>query len=377
MRASERGLTLIELIVTIAVASVVILAATQAVMVVTQAKRTNERRLEVFEASGTALSLIQFDAQNAGFRFASPVFSVRVINDVQGNEPELAPVTSTANCGGAGWGIAKHSDTIEFRYGLDDLVPGVDSPMTCAGGNCTVTLGGGGARNPFHDPGPDGAGSIVLLANPNASCLGRVTSNVTSSTMTMQLLGLDLSPATEASFPGCANGSFTVMRAARRVRYMICEPPAALTTERPGLYRQEAIDPGGFGTPVLVQEGIEDLQLALRYENHDALLTGTGCVNTVCTCNRAAGDCVGLDLNLPIVDSAMAAPPDQKVPFRLRGIDVGVTALSTRNQGRSGALEQFVRPALFDRAVGTTRTADLRHTRQTTLSLVNLVMVNP
>jgi prepilin-type N-terminal cleavage/methylation domain-containing protein len=381
MRASERGLTLIELLVTIAVASVVILAATQVVMVVTQAKRTNERRLEVFEAAGTALSLIEFDAQNAGYRFASPVFSVRVINDVQGNEPELAPVTGVSGCGNTGWGIARGSDTIEFRYGVEDLVPGADSPMTCSGGTCTVTLGGGGARNPFHEPGPDGANALVLLVNGNASCLGRVgPAGVNSSTMTMQLLGLDLTNVTDvaSSFPGCETGDFTVMRAARRVRYMVCQPPAGSTTERPGLYRQVAIEPGGFGVPEVVQEGIEDLQIALRFDNQDGALSALlGCTNRMCTCNRSAGDCGALNLNPAKVDNSTGAQPEEKLLFRLRGIDVAVTAVSTRNLGQNVAFEQFVRPALFDRPAGTTKTADLRRTRETSVSLVNLVMVNP
>lgn len=382
MTSSERGVTLIELMVSIAVASVVILAAAQAVIVVTQAKRTNQRRLEVAEQANTALALIGFDAQNAGFRFASPVFSVRVLNDVQGNEAEFAPVTATANCGEPGWGLSKGTDTVEFRYGLEDLVPSAGSPTTCVGGVCDVVLGGGsGVLNPFRFVSPaEGANALVLLAGTDAACLGRVSSAVSSPGIEVHMVGLDLTATDETHYPGCADGTFTVMRAARRVRYMICEPPTGALQERPGLFRQEAIDDGDFGTPELVQEGVEDLQIALHYDNADGALAGPGCVGTSCICNRLANDCPDLDLDTDTVDASTGATAQQRMPFRLRGLDVGVTAVSMRTQAPgvdTGALGGFTRPALFDHPAGTAESGNLRHSRESTASLINLVMVVP
>jgi prepilin-type N-terminal cleavage/methylation domain-containing protein len=385
MRA-ERGVTLIELMVSVAVASVVILAATQAVMVVTQAKRTNQRRLEVNEQASGALSLIGFDAQNAGYRFASPAFSVRVLDNVVAGGDELGTITATGGCGGTDWGIAPGSDTVEFRYGFEQLVPGNNSPVTCTGGTCDVVLGGGAASNPFSAMTPSGAGDLVLLSNATAACLGRVTANVTGTAMQMQLLNLDLSNATVGAFPGCAAGTFSVMRLGRRVRYLVCQPPASQPLERPGLYRQEVDGSGDFGAPQLVQEGIEDLQVALRYDGTGAtpiLTDATKCDGVTCVCNHlldTAGQCAWVVPSLAALDSSAAAPLAQRAPFLLRGLEVGVTAISTRGQvarGTNAALEQFVRPALLNHAAGTALSGDLRSIRRATLSLPNISVVTP
>jgi prepilin-type N-terminal cleavage/methylation domain-containing protein len=384
---SRRGLTLIELMITVAISSVVMLAAVQVVMMVSQSRRENERRLEVKSNAMSALALIDFEARSAGYRFSSPVFATRWLNNVDGTEPELTAagnqISTTANCGLADWGIAPGSDTIEFRLGSELVVPGSASPSPVAPSTPTALLIAA-TLNPFDGAG-QGAGELLLWTTGTASCLGRGgTGGVVGSSIPVQLVNQALTAATLSAFPGCAapSTSYNLMRATRRVRFLICQPPASQPDARPGLFQQVALGGAAFGVPQLVQEGVEDLQLAPVLDNAGPNpVTGTGCTAGRCVCNNSPGTtsaCAEYDVNASIVDGS-AANASRVAPFRLRAYDVAVTGISMRSRvgrGSNAVLERFVRPALFDHAAGTALSGDLRTVERRVMALINLGVMN-
>jgi len=384
---SRRGLTLIELMITVAISSVVMLAAVQVVMMVSQSRRENERRLEVKSNAMSALALIDFEARSAGYRFSSPVFATRWLNNVAGTEPELTAagnqISTTANCGSADWGIAPGSDTIEFRLGSELVVPGSASPSPVAPSTPTALLIAA-TLNPFDAAG-QGAGELLLWTTGTASCLGRGgTGGVVGSSIPVQLVNQALTATTLSAFPGCAapSTSYSLMRATRRVRFLICQPPASQPDARPGLFQQVAVGSAAFGVPQLVQEGVEDLQLAPVLDNAGPNpVTGTGCTAGRCVCNNSPGTtstCAEYNVNASIVDGS-AANASRVAPFRLRAYDVAVTGISMRSRvgrGSNAVLERFVRPALFDHAAGTALSGDLRTVERRVMALINLGVMN-
>ena len=99
MRTSDarRGVTLIELMVSVAIISVILTAVTSVVVSISRQRRDTSSMVDVRTNGRLALSMMQFDAANAGFRFGAPPFAVRVLQNITGAEPELV---SANNCGG-------------------------------------------------------------------------------------------------------------------------------------------------------------------------------------------------------------------------------------------------------------------------------------
>lgn len=384
---------MIELLVAIALASIIFSAATVVVVGVLQSRRLNVSRLEVKTSSAIAASLLEFDGANAGYRFASPAFSVRVLQNVVGTEAELAPATATANCGGqTNWGIMAGTDVVEFRSspgtldgGAVPFVPGIATSVMCTGaGLCDVTLGNGAFSNPFSSStSGDGANEVILFADESNACAAIVGSGgVSRAQMQAQLVKQDLQTnAGRTVYPNCPTTGMTVMRLGSRRRYMVCVPPSSEPTERPALYRQ-TIDARNNSVFERVQDGIEDLQVAVRVDNRDGLVSGRGCVGSgpgaYCWCDDSPSPCSGYtsDATASGALDSRSASPAQKTAYLLRGVKIGVTGVSFRAAyDRSNATQ--VRPALYDHPVGTAQSANLRSGTQVTVSLQNLVMVTP
>ncbi len=402
MRADSRGMTLIEMMVSVAIVSVLLTTATALVTTLSQVKRDGERVVEVRGNAATAMNLIQFDALNAGFRFASPAHSVRVIPNVSGSEAELSPVTATANCGQANWGVAPGTDVIEFRAGLSNAEPGSIVSGSCTGATCTIGIA---QSRPGTDP---SANDVVLMsdASTNNVCMGQVTS-VAGTTFTIQLLAQDFSNATATSYVGCLGtvnpgNQGVLMKLERRVRYMICTPPATQPDQRPGLYVQVAqTSTGSMTTPpapvTLVQEGVEDLQAAWFVSDPaNEITAGGACVGIgggrVCQCDSVAGapcqTALGNFIPAPSITGSLDASPTANInargAYQIRGLVIGLTSISMRARTphnvqalAEGSLEQFVRPALFDHAVGTAKSGDFRTTLWSSVVMQNIVMVKP
>jgi Tfp pilus assembly protein PilW len=393
-------MTLIELMVSLAIVSVLITTATALVTTLSQLKRDGERVVEVRGNSSTAMSLIQFDALNAGYRFASPPFVTRIIPNVSGSEAELSAfstaISATAGCGPGG--VAAGTDVIEFREGIASGEPAPISSGSCTGATCTATISG--VTRPGIDPATN---DIVLMSDGQTAnvCMGKVTL-VAGPTYTVQLLAQDFSNASATTYVGCmatVNGGATgrLMRLGRRVRYMICAPPSTQPDLRPGLYQQVSVNNGVLSAPALVQEGVEDLQASWFVGDPLGEITAGGvCAGSgagrVCQCDSIAGSPCSPFVSAPTatgtLDSAAAAAFTSRGAYQIRGIGIGLTSISTRSRSPRSwaagttntnrtALDQFVRPALFDHAVGTTMSGDFRSTVSTSVVLQNAVMVKP
>jgi Tfp pilus assembly protein PilW len=385
-------MSLIELMMTLAIASVLVTTATALVTTLSQVKRDSEHVLEVRGNAGSALNLIQFDALNAGYRFASAPFAVRVIPSVSGAEAELAPITAVANCGtDVSWGIMPGSDVLDINQGFDAAEPADILAGTCGGGTCSnVQLS---VTRPLGvDP---VAGEVVLMSNGVAACMGRVTVS-SPPTYSLQLLTQSFTDANGATYPDClstlaSTDRWKFMKLGRRVRYYVCAPPAAQPNARPALYRRVSNSSGVWSaTQEIVQEGVEDLQVAWQVADPTTALGGGTCsgggVSRICECNGFGGAC-GAFVPAPTIGGTLTSNPlgpvSDRMAYSIRGLSLGITAINTRIrvQRGSGALETFTRPPLFDHpcdpACVAARSGDIRSTQVVSLVLQNVVMVKP
>lgn len=387
MRRSERGMTLIELMVVVAITAVLLTTATALIATMAQVRRDGERTVEVVGNANVSLSLIQFDAVRAGYRFAAPPLSTHILNNVDGTETMLAPITATTDCSAPTWGVAAGTDVLELREGFDGLVPGTVTSV--AGGPVwTVGINNGGTANPWTAAG-DGVGDIVLFSDGNMGCLGVVTGWSLSSP-TVQILTQELVNGTGAEYVNCPAVNMSVMRLTQRVRYLICQPPSTEPDSRPGLYRQVSDSTGAWIGMQLVQEGIEDLQVSPLISNPAGEITGAGCEAVAgaqfCYCDDT-DTCTDYNPIPTLAGGPLdATPPPAVIPIGqrsamlLRGLRIGVTAISTRSRaprGSTPSLDTMVRPALFDHPVGATPDGNFRATSQIDVILQNITMVTP
>lgn len=392
-RRSPRGLTLIELMLAMAMTTILLAAASALVLSIMQGRKLNTARLEVKTTSTVAAGQIQYDAANAGFRFASPAFAVRVLQNIAGTEAEIGSLAT--NCGGmTGWTLQPGTDVLELRRGLDVLpdggvavVPGVLTGVSCtSAGVCDLTVGNGAFPNPFvTTAGPDGASNIILFVNSMDSCAAVVSgAGVSSPQFQVQLVKQDLvTNAGNTEYPHCPIAGMSVMRLGLRQRYLVCAPPVGDATERPRLYRQTLNGANAAVSMDRVQDGVEDLQVSVRLDNTDGVVSGTGCVGAgpgaFCWCNTGSGTCTGYEPD-PTASGTLdwaTGSAATKSAYLLRGLRVAITGISTRAAVDSPAFADLTAPTLYDHDAGTTQSANLRNSTQVAMALQNLVMVSP
>lgn len=388
------GLTLIELMVTIAISSVVMSAAVTLFVSMSQVKREGERLLEVNTAGSIALAQVEFDLASAGYRWPSGTFGIRIWNDVDA-ATNIDGITTAANCGAPGFGLVPGSDVLEVASGYQ-----VEPPGTILGVNYgpevgPPAVGANQVRFSLLTPGypfngtEDGIDSVLMASDPAGNaCLLRVNSAINYSGPSVVADYLDRDYAVEAAPAAkylsptaarCPRNNDRVYRLERRTRYFLCRDPGN-PQQRPALYRQTTLanppgNPVPLGAPQLMQEGLEDLQFAGRYQELVAAGLGAPAANcvttgaTYCTCNNANGGCTNL-LPLPPVLNANS-------PLNwIRSVTVGLVSISTR-LARDGQTANFIRPALLDHPVGTVQDGNKRIVRQRTIALQNLGMVTP
>ncbi len=390
--------------VSVAIISVILTAVTSVVVSVSRQRRDTSNQVDVRTNGRLALSMMQFDAANAGFRFGAPPFAVRVLQNVTGSEAELInpplPSASAVPCGGLpGWTVMPGTDVIEFREGLGGTLSPGKAPTGlagCATGLCAnVSVNFGSAPNPFPDLN-DGQNNIVFFSNATASCAGRLQERIGfPGGPPVQLLKQDLrNPATNTTYvttgPGaCPVADMSVTALARATRYLVCTPPANSPLLRPGLFRQTFNGTMAQTEYVQVQQAVEDLQVVTILNNRGGVVTGTGCTGAgqTCACNLTASNCGGFDPD-PTASGTLnnndIAPVAQRSAFLQRAYRVAVTTISPRARGFSDQMT-FVRPALFDHAVGTidlsptssTSSANQRYTVESMIIPQNIVMVTP
>lgn len=377
--SSERGMSLIELMMAVAMASLLLTTATLVVTTMSKSKRDGEKVLDIQGGAVSAMNIVQFDGTNAGYRFAAAPFAAWVLPNVTGTEGTvLEGVTGTTGCGPAG--VQPGTDIVEFREGIPDGEPVELLAGSCAGNTCTsVQIA---VQRPTLDP---VLGDIVLITDGIAACLGKVTA-ATAPSYDLRLVDQSLEDATTTAYRGCETLGYgwKLMKLYRRVRYLVCGPAAGDSTSRPALYKQvndptSSVDHIGLGAPALVQDGVEDLQAAWQVADPAGELTGGTCTGAgaarVCECSRTS-DCGGFDSLATVngtLDPAPTALIDNRSGYLIRGLSIGITAITA--QGRNDGTQPFLRPALFDHAVGTVHSSDMRSTLSSTLVFQNVAMM--
>ncbi len=379
-------MTLIELMISMAILSIIMTAVVSVVAAVLRQRRSSGTRVDSMTNARVALSLMQFDAVNAGFRFGSPPLAVRVLQNVTGSESEL---TDTANCGGSlgtGWAVLPGTDVIEFREGADGLTPGqVPGGVTGCAGTCTIAFNGGAYANPFSSP-TLGTGTIVMFSNATTGCAAKLTSNVQTGNLQMLRLSLRANAASanyaQTGAGACPAGGMSVTALGRVTRYMVCGPPTTLVGARPGLFRQTYDGTMTQTSFVRVQEDVEDLQVSTMLFNNPALVTGSSCIGSgltaFCWCDQTASDCPEYVRDPALLDGSSGTAAERTAMFA-RAFRVAVTAISSKGKGFNEQ-QTFFRPALFNRAAGSVvaQTASLeRFVLEATFIPQNIVMVAP
>lgn len=396
MRAPRRrGFTLLELMITVAITSIVIAAAVSVFVTLATQQRAAERLVEAQSSTMVALASMQMDVSNAGYRFPVPAFAVRHIEvDSATSLPSVGntTITSTNNCDTAG--LVEGTDVLELAEGWPLVGPGKAMAAAVTGGaSVTFTLGNFG--EPFSTTeavggvGAPAVGSVLVFANATgASCLVRVTSldrpGLTVGTGT--LLDRDYQDLSSGAFyPGCPAAEMAVYRLGQRTRYMVCKPTTPTTPNAHSLYRQTAGMTGSWGTPVRLEEGIEDLQVSMGYSNADGGIASTGatpsCVqlggpaSSFCYCDdQPSGACT---LSGADIEPGLTSLTGNSRVSLVRGIRVQLTGMGQRMAVVGAPNAAYRRPASFDHAGMAAAAADnyLRVQQQFSYAFQNLQVV--
>jgi prepilin-type N-terminal cleavage/methylation domain-containing protein len=377
-RVRARGFTLIEIMMVVVLSSIVIAAAVTMVLAFARVQHRGGSVNEAQMANMLAISSLQLDMNNAGYRFPSAAFGARVYNNIV---PSAMPWSALANNCGGGSPVAG-TDAVEFASGYDMSGPGTTSggidPVTSS---VVVTFNPTSQTAPFQpaEAAGTGVGTVLLFANKTTACLGKVAAISATPVLrtTVTILNQDYATASApASLAlGCLKTTSRVYRLGQRTRYMICKPtggkPAAA-----GLYRQVSGGDGAFGSPVLVQDNVEDLQVSGVYDNTDGGIastgTGTSCIGAMCACDDAlAPSCklVGADLAPATIDA------NARVSL-LRGLRVQVTSLSNTSATMDSTLApQLKRPASYDHPAAGAPDNYLRVQQQLTTNFGNFLVM--
>ena len=391
----NRGVTLIEIMMVVAMGSIIITTADAVVAAAMRLKQNGERNLEVQLGSSIAAIAIQADLMNAGYRFASAAYAVRRFNNIDTTialSGTPGPVTANGNCGPPNGQLVPGTDVIEMAEGAQDTAlassTAGDGVLTVSsnGAQYDIALVTGAPFNPNETNLASRLGQILLFVDGTAlSCMGRVTASNTGTTATIEMLDRDfnVNPSHQADYIGgnaCPRVGMSVYRLGQRVRYMVCVvpgPPPPATPNQPGLYRQVAGGDGVFGQPQLLQEGIEDLQIAMRQWNPagPGQHSGPGCVAApnnqgYCYCNEAPANACDQADPTTFINAA-------SFPTKMRGARVMVTSIS-RRKAHAEPLPDDLRPPAFDRPGATGPPDGFARAQQTfSIGFNNITMVSP
>lgn len=388
MKNRFRGVTLIELLVTVAIFSILMLAALSVFVAMTETQRLNERISEATANKMTGAATIHFDMQNAGYRLPVPAFAIRHVNNVDGTTALDAvgsaagtPITTAGNCG-AGMGLVAGTDVIEMARGAEIVGPGTIGAATNAGTTGTVTLNSatstvdaGAVAPPFlgsdvASPATALNGSVLVFArgparppaapDDGALCMGRVTGHDPATfRLDIEFLDRDFAPATATYYSNCPQAGMRAYRMVERLRYMVCAPTAGVVTPpMRRLFRQRGGATGNWAAPEELQAGVENLQVSGRYVNtagavlatpgNAASCTGTG--NTrLCYCDDVAAP--GTPSCTTPTAALTALGPTSFVAL-MRGARIQITATGDRAALSNTAAQNFRRPASFDSPQG-------------------------
>lgn len=388
----QAGLTLIELMVTVSIFSILMLAALSIFVAMTETQRLNERVSEANANKVLGASTIHFDLQNAGYRLPVPAFAFRHVNDVnaattlRADGAPIPTITTLTGCA-AGVGLVPGTDVIEVASGAEFIAPGVVGSVGGSALSPTVTLkfpstflddggvtdgGSGSIAPPFMQsdvlPPSPAVGSVLVFArgprmpgpDNGAFCAGIVRNFSVAGSFSV---GLDLidrnfqNIAAASYYPvTCPEADMRAYRITSRVRYMVCGEPGNNDPTQMRLYRQRSAA-AGWAQPEELQAGVENLQVSPRYQNLGNVVRPTGsgasCLGAIgsqrelCYCD----DAVGASCTPPPtqVEPGITSLSPTTFPSLVRGVRVQLTTTGDRQALSNADTQNFRRPASFDR----------------------------
>ncbi len=291
-----RGFTLIELLVASAVGGLILATALAAFDLQRQFSRNTEQILGAESSAGLALTMMQRDLENAGYRFhggpgdAGGYTSAVVVRPFDSLGTSIAQLkndpagTSTIQpTNGITPGFFTQTDAFEVLLGssandpnrLGSQVQGVNG---VGGSILTVSI----SPDPFNAGEIAGAGTadgpLLMFWTPGRHCMGRVTSYVSTgpnvATVTVASLDQDLANSGTAWSTFCPLPQMRAELMAVRRRYLVYQNAAAAgQPSQRGLYVQtNNCDPfvynpalscsATLGPPRMVSAGVDDMQIA-------------------------------------------------------------------------------------------------------------------
>jgi prepilin-type N-terminal cleavage/methylation domain-containing protein len=335
-----RGFTLIELLVASAVGGLILAAAIAAFDLQRQFSRNTEELLGSEASAALALTMMQRDLENAGYRFhggpgdaggytwavvVRPYDSLGTNITVLKNDPAGATTITASDAGTAGF--FNQTDAFEVLMGSSSNDP------NRLGSQVQGVLGGGSILTVTVSPDPFNAaeitaaagtdGPLIMFWTPGRHCMGRVTSytstGVNLATITVSTLDQDLANTGTAWTTYCPLPQMRAELMAIRRRYLVYQNAAiAGQPSQFGLYVQTnncnpfLYDAGQacsatLGTPRMVSAGVDDMQIAWHVP---AGLADGGTVDGWCQYSVALPTC-GFDQpsqwNSPLASSIFGA----------------------------------------------------------------------
>lgn len=384
-------MTLLEVMTAAAVAAIAMTVSASVFTSLIRMRRESARLVEVQSAGAVAMTELQSQLVNAGYRFPAPAFAVNIRNNVTtlppGGPGTSDVITATTGCGTGG--LAAGSDSIELVTGRTDLYPGkvaaVDTlPSMSPTTDHNVVLE---SFMPFFTT-ENGAGVVMFADATGDSCMGRVYSGPAGSSppnINVTMIDRDWNDVTSAAttYPNCPRAGMTVYRFAQRQRYFVCNEPNAADGGIGGtsLYRQDALaDPVGFtyeNQPrQKIQDGIEDLQVAARVYARIPAMSGQDCTPAVgggegfCFCDFSSSSAcqLGADPNAPRVNKSAWVS-------WVSGLRVSLDTIGARPMVSEA--QDAGRPTVMDHTASNTYDGFRRLTLDTSLPLTNVVQVVP
>ncbi len=295
LSSSTRGFTLIELLIASAVGGVILFAALAAFDLQRQFSRNTEQLLGAEASASLALTMMQRDLENAGYRFhGGPsilggytwAVVVRPYDNLGANILQLkndpAGATTLLPVGPNNPGFVPLTDAFEVLSGSISNLPnrlGAQVQSTIGAGNLiTVTV----SPDPFNPAEIAAAstadGPLMMFWAPGAHCMGRVTSYVSLSAnaakVTVNAVDQDLANAATAWTAGCPSATMRAELMGVRRRYVVYQTIAGASgPSQIGLFVQTnncdpfTYDAGAscsatLGIPRMVSNGVTDMQIA-------------------------------------------------------------------------------------------------------------------
>ncbi len=292
---SPKGFTLIELLVASAVGGVILFSAVAAFDLQRQFSRNTEQLLGAESSAGLALTMMQRDLENAGYRFhGGPgdaggytyAVVVRPYDSLGTNITQLkndpAGATTILPTNGVNAGFFSQTDAFEVLLGSSANDPnrlGSQVQGVGAGGSIiSVNI----SPDPFNAGEVTAAGTadgpLIMFWTPGRHCMGRVTSYASTSlnfaTVTVSTLDQDLANSGTPWSTFCPQPQMRAEVMAVRRRYLVYQNAAvAGQPSQFGLYVQtNNCDPfvydagqscsAKLGQPRMVSAGVDDMQIA-------------------------------------------------------------------------------------------------------------------